>query len=409
MNANTIICPHCRQEIPLTEAVAHQVRRQFQADFDAQRAAQEKAFAEREAQLREIQKQLEAGRKALAEEVERRLAEERQRLLADARQQAESKLAVELQDLRAKLTEQTSKLAEAQKTELDLRKQRRELEERQKALELEVARKLDTERAQIREAAQRAAAEEQRLRLGEKEKLIADLQKQIETLRQKAEQGSQQAQGEALELAFEDQLRAAFPGDDITPVSTGVRGADILQRVRTPAGQVCGMIIWEAKRTRNWQKGWIAKLKEDQREHRAELAVLLTVALPPEVTHFASVDGVWVTNFACAIGLAGALRQGLLSLAGVRRAESGKKEKMAVLYAYLSSTEFRQRIEAIVEAFVSMKADLDTEKRAMAKQWARREKQIEQVVHTTAQMYGDLQGIVGQAALPEIKVLELTA
>lgn len=409
MNANTIVCPHCKREIPLTEAVAHQVRRQLQADFDEQRRAQEKVFAEREAQLKETQQQLDVGRKSLTDEVERLLAEEKQKLLADARQQAESKLTVELRDLRAKLTEQTGKLAEAQKTELVLRKQRRDLEERQQALELEVARKLDAERARIRESAQQAAAEEQRLRLGEKEKLITDLQKQIETLRQKAEQGSQQAQGEALELAFEDQLRASFPGDDITPVSTGVRGADILQRVRTAAGHDCGTIIWETKRTRNWQKGWIAKLKEDQREHRAELAVLLSLALPPDVTNFASVEGVWVTDFACAIGLAGALRQGLLSLAGARRAESGKKEKMAVLYTYLSSTEFRQRIEAIVEAFVTMKADLDTEKRAMAKQWAKREKQLEQVVTTTALMYGDLQGIIGQAALPGIKVLELTA
>jgi hypothetical protein len=407
MSPNTIVCPHCKREIPLTEAVAHQVRQQLQADFDAQRRAQEKTFAEREVQLKALREQLEAGKKSLAEEVERRLTEEKKKLLTDARQQAEATLAAELQDLRAKLTEQTGKLAEAQKTELALRKQRRELEERQQALELEVARKLDAERAQIREAAQRAAAEEQRLRLGEKEKLIADLQRQIETLRQKAEQGSQQAQGEALELAFEDQLRASFPGDEITPVATGVRGADILQRVRTASGQDCGTIIWEAKRTRNWQKGWIAKLKEDQREHRAELAVLLTSALPPEVTHFAALDGVWVTDFACAVGLAGALRQGLLGVAGVRRAESGKKEKMAVLYSYLSSTEFRQRIEAIVEAFVNMKADLDAEKRAMAKQWAKREKQLDQVVNTTALMYGDLQGIIGQAALPGIKVLEL--
>lgn len=407
MNANTIACPHCKREITLTEAVADQVRQQLQKDFDEQRRQQEKAFAEREARLAAAQKQLDAGKRTLTDELDRRLPEEKKKLLADARQQAESQLSVELQDLRAKLTEQAGHLAKAQKTELDLRKQRRELEDRQKALELEVARKLDEERARIRETAQQAAAEEQRLRLGEKEKLIGDLQKQIETLRQKAEQGSQQAQGEALELAFEDQLRASFPGDAITPVSTGVRGADILHVVRTSSGQDCGTIIWETKRTRNWQKGWIPKLKEDQREHHAELAVILSTALPADVTNFAPVDGVWVTDFACAIGLAGALRQGLLSLAGVRRAESGKQEKAAILYTYLSSTEFRQRIEAIVEAFVTMKADLDTEKRAMTKQWAKREKQLEQVVGTTALMYGDLQGIVGQAALPGIKVLEL--
>jgi hypothetical protein len=143
------------------------------------------------------------------------------------------------------------------------------------------------------------------------------------------------------------------------------------------------------------------------REHHAEIAVLLSMALPPEVQNFAPMDGVWVTDLGCAIGLASALRQGLLSVAGARRAETDKREKAEVLYSYLSSTEFRQRIEAVVEAFVSMKADLDAEKRATARQWAKREKQIEQVVNNTALMYGDLQGIVGQAALPTIKVLEL--
>ncbi len=407
MNPNAIICPHCKREVPLTEAVAHQVRQQLEQELEARRQQQERAFAEREQKLAAERKALEAGRLALAEEVERRLREERAKLATEARQQAESKLGVELQELRLKLADQTQRLAAAQKVELALRQQRRALEERQQALELEVARKLDEERARIRETARQAAAEEQRLRLGEKEKLIADLQRQIETLKQKAEQGSQQAQGEALELEFEEQLRASFPTDEITPVSTGVRGADVLQRVRTESGQDCGTIIWETKRTRNWQRGWLAKLREDQREHRAEIAALLTMALPPEVKNFALVEGIWVTDFASAPGLAAALRQGLIAVAGVRRAETGKQEKAQVLYSYLSSTAFRQRIEAIVEAFVTMKADLDAEKRAMTKQWAKREKQLEQVVQTTALMYGDLQGIVGQTTLPEIGTLEL--
>lgn len=408
MNSNAIICPHCNREIPLTEAVTHQFRQQLEQELENRRRQQDQAFAEREQKLAADRKTLEAGRLALTEEVERRLKDERAKLAAEARQQAESKIGVELQDLRLKLADQGQRLAAAQKVELDLRQQRRALEERQQALELEAARKLDEERGRIREAAQQAAAEEQRLRLGEKEKLITDLQRQIETLKQKAEQGSQQAQGEALELEFEEQLRSSFPTDEIAPVSTGVRGADVLQRVRTESGQDCGTIIWETKRTRNWQRAWVAKLREDQREHRAEVAVLLTLALPPEVKNFAPVEGIWVTDFASALGLAGALRQGLIAVAGARRAETGKQEKAQVLYAYLSSTGFRQRIEAIVEAFVTMKTDLDAEKRAMTKQWAKREKQLEQVVQTTALMYGDLQGIVGQTTLPEIKTLELT-
>jgi hypothetical protein len=391
----------------LTEAVTHQVRQQLEQELEARRQQQDRTFAEREQKLATERKTLEAGRLALTEEVERRLKDERAKLAAEARQQAESRIGVELQDLRLKLADQGQRLAAAQKLELELRQQRHALEERQQALELEVARKLDAERSKIREAAQQAAAEEQRLRLGEKEKLIGDLQRQIETLKQKAEQGSQQAQGEALELEFEEQLRSSFPTDEITPVSTGVRGADVLQRVRTESGQDCGTIIWETKRTRNWQRAWVAKLREDQREHRAEVAVLLTMALPPEVKNFAPVEGIWVTDFASALGLAGALRQGLIAVAGARRAETGKQEKAQVLYAYLSSTGFRQRIEAIVEAFVTMKTDLDAEKRAMTKQWAKREKQLEQVVQTTALMYGDLQGIVGQTTLPEIATLEL--
>jgi hypothetical protein len=311
-----------------------------------------------------------------------------------------------LQDLRARLNERERMLSEAQQGELELRKRQRELEDRQQALELEVARKIDLERESIREEARKRAADEQRLRLSEKEKVIGDLQKQIEALRQRAEQGSQQLQGEVLELEFESLLRGAFPADEITPVTAGVRGADLLQRVRDGAGQECGSLIWETKRTKNWSQLWIAKLKEDQRAHCADVAILLSLTLPAEVRHFALLEGVWVTDFACALGVASALRQGLISAANARRVETGKQEKMEVLYNYLAGTEFRQKVEAIVEAFVGMKSDLEAEKRATLRLWAKREKQIEQVVCNTALMYGGVQGIVGRSALPAIKLLE---
>jgi hypothetical protein len=208
-------------------------------------------------------------------------------------------------------------------------------------------------------------------------------------------------------MEVESLLKQKFFSDEIVPISNGVRGADLLHRVRTASGLTCGTIIWETKRTRNWTQSWIAKLKEDQHTQKAEIAVLVTQALPCEVGAFEFIDGVWVTDPPSAIGLATALRQGLVSVANSRLAADGKTGRMEQLYEYLAGIEFRQKVEAIVEAFMTMKNDLENEQRAFAKIWARREKQIGQVITNMAVMYGGIQGIVGQSTLPEIECLEL--
>jgi hypothetical protein len=409
MPSDSITCPNCRQEIQLTQAVSQQIREQLAQEFEVEKLKQQQLLAEKEQGLLKEAKRLESSRLALESEVASQVRQAKIQLREEALRQAQADSVAQMRELEAKLQEREQQVIQAQKLELELRKQQRELAEKQQALELEVVRRIDEERSRIREVAKRLALEDQRLRLSEKEKIISDLQKQIETLRQKAEQGSQQLQGEVLEIEFEQRLQATFAADEITPVATGIRGADLLQQVRDGVGQPCGSLIWEAKRTRNWNHGWIAKLKEDQRAHCADIAILLTSALPEQVRNFGYVDGVWVTDFNCGLSLAAALRQGLISAANARRVESGKQEKMEVLYNYLSGTEFRQKVEAVVEAFVNMKADLNAEKRAMMKLWAKREKQIEQAVCNTALMYGGVQGIVGQAALPPIQLLELGA
>jgi hypothetical protein len=242
----------------------------------------------------------------------------------------------------------------------------------------------------------------------EKDKKIDDLIHQIDDLKRKAEQGSQQTQGEVLELEAETLLKAAFPFDQVEPVSKGVRGADVVQRVVNGAGQACGTIIWEMKRTKAWSEGWLLKLKDDQRAAKADLAVLVTTVLPAAVTNFQNLQGVWVTNHACMIGLAAALRSSLIQVSAAKTAAEGKHEKMEMLYRYLAGNEFKQRVEGIVDAFDSMKKQLDQEKRALMKIWAQREKEIERVVTNTIGMYGDFQGIIG-GALPHIKSLELDA
>lgn len=389
-----IVCPKCRTEIPLTEALAHRLREEMSGEFKARHDMERRALEEREKALLEKTAGLERSRRDLEGQLAARLAQEKPALISQARAQAA-------------LVEKTQKLSQAQAAELDLRKQKRELEAATQALELEVARKLDAERAGIAAQARQTALEEQQLRVREKEKLISDLQQQILLLQQKAEQGSQQLQGEVLELELESVLRQAFPHDQIDPVNHGARGADLLQTVRTAQGQLCGTIIWETKRTRRWCDDWIGKLKADQRENSAEIAALVTQAMPPDCEQFACRENVWVSDFRCYLPMAQALRQGLLSVASARSAEAGRKEKAQVLYDFLATPAFRQHLEFIVAAFVEMQSSLEAEKRAMQRTWAKREKQLAQVLEGTSTLYGSLQGIIGSSALPDIELLSL--
>ncbi len=247
-----------------------------------------------------------------------------------------------------------------------------------------------------------------KLKVMEKEQTIISMQKTIEDLKRRSEQGSQQLQGEVQELELEALLRLKFPQDTIEPVPKGEHGGDTLQHVVGPMGQICGTILWETKRTKNWTDGWLSKLRDDQRAAKAEISVLVSPALPKDVESFDSVDGVWVTHPRIAIPVAIVLRQSLLELAMARQASEGQQTKMELLYSYLTGSRFRQRVQAIVESFSSMKEDLDKEKRAITKQWSKRDEQIERVMQATVGMYGDMQGIAGKT-LQEIEGLEMKA
>jgi hypothetical protein len=244
------------------------------------------------------------------------------------------------------------------------------------------------------------------LKVREKEEQIASMQRQIEDLRRKAEQGSQQLQGEVQELALEGLLPQKFPRDVIEPVPKGEFGGDLIQRVVGPAGQVCGSILWEAKRTKNWADGWLGKVREDQRAAKADMALTVSHALPKGLQTFDQIDGVWVTEPRCAVAVAIALRESLIALAAARLAGEGQQTKMELVYQYLTGPRFRHRIEAVVERFSDMQADLDRERKTMMRLWAKREEQIRGVVESTAGLYGDLQGIAGRSLL-EIEGLEL--
>jgi hypothetical protein len=271
-------------------------------------------------------------------------------------------------------------------------------------MDLTIEKKVQESLHAVRDKAKLEAEEVLKLRVLEKEEQIASMGKQIEELRRKAEQGSQQLQGEVVELELESLLRSKFPLDLIEPVPKGEFGGDVLQRVLGVSGQPCGTILWESKRTKNWSDSWLAKLRDDQRTANAELALLVSSALPKGVTAFDHVDGIWVAESRCAIPVAIALRQSLIEIAKVRQAGDGQQTKMELVYDYLTGPRFRHRIEAIVEKFSDMQSDLDRERKVTTKQWAKREAQIRGVIESTVGMYGDLQGIAGKA-LQEIEAL----
>ena len=380
MSAETIACPSCGRKIPLSDALRAEIEASLKTQFDARE-------------------------RALRQDFEDRRAQDLARLEKDAAERAETRLAQELAGLKDQVDEQKKEIDERRQVELDLRRRERELERERADLEVMMARRLANEREQLVEQARARLLEEHRLKDAEKDRQLTDMRRQIADLKRRAEQGSQQLQGEAGESELESTLRGSFPMDDVQGIAQGVRGADIHQIVVDARGARCGTILWECKNAKNWSDGWIAKLKEDQRACHADLAVLVTAALPKGCTRFTLVDGVLVTDFTCAGALAGVLRAHLLALAQARNAASTKDEALELLYRYVSGVEFRQRVEAVVDAFALMKADLDQERRAAERQWARRAKQLEAVTFNVAGMYGDLQGLV--PALPPIGLLEL--
>ena len=351
-------------------------------------------FALDEALNRDIELQV---RKQLSEEFRRKESELRRELSKEAAEKAE-RSSVELQ---AKVEAQAKELKEARDNERALLRTKAELQEQAEKAELEAQRKLADEREKIRKVAQDQVLEEHRLKDAEKNKQLDDMRRQIEDLKRKAEQGSQKLQGDVQELELEKALRERFPRDEIESVKSGARGADVLQKVISDTGQLCGTILWESKRVRNWSDRWIDKLIDDKQAAKADVAVIVTDALPEHVRHMGGVRGVLLTTFSLAACLAETLRVNMALLGQTRLALSGQDDQKSRVFQYFTSPQFHERMATIGEQFQQMQADLTREKAAMNRTWAKREKQIETIVSSTAKFTGELQSLYG-SSLPEL-------
>ena len=415
MTEPMITCPKCQTEIKLTESLAAPIVESARREYEQRLAQKDADIAKRETSLREQEEALSKAKEAIDGQVAEKLRQERAKIVAEESKKAKLALATDLEqktkeitDLQEVLKQRDEKLAEAQKAQAEIIRKQRELDDAKRELELTVEKGIQEGLAVTRDRVRKEVEEQMKLKVMEKEQTITSMQKQIEELKRKAEQGSQQLQGEVQELELEALLSTKFPRDIIEPVPKGEYGGDVLHRVIGPLGQSCGTILWESKRTKSWSDGWLVKLREDQRAAKAEIAVIVSQTLPKGVETFELIDGVWVAHPKAVIPVAVTLRHTLIEVASARQATEGQQTKMEMVYQYLTGPRFRQRVQAIVEAFSSMQEDLDKEKKVITKQWAKREEQIERVMQATVGMYGDLQGIAGKT-LQEIEGLELEA
>jgi hypothetical protein len=441
--SDLIACPKCKYSFELTEAIAAPLieseRRKATADAERRLNAStearideaiKKARAESDATIANLKKRMDAGSAELAQARAAEVAARQAKLEADnakqsidveiarrvsaqvttatdrARAEALKLHSAELENARREIAEKDEKLAGAQQAEIAARRARQEAEQAKREAELTVERRLDEERSRVREQALKERDDEYRLKIQEKERQLTELKAKLDDAQRKADLGSEQRRGDVLEVDLYETLSAAFPTDLVERVKKGQRGGDVIHVVRSSSGVVCGRIKWESKHTQNWSDAWLPKLREDQREHKCDLAALMSEALPDGVEYFDCIEGVWVSGLETVVPMAAALRRGLIDTASARRAAAGAASLKDQVYTYLTGPEFRARVQGLVEPVVDMRNSLESEKRATARQFAAREKQIDRLGVGLAGMYGDLQGLVG-ASLPIVPELAL--
>jgi hypothetical protein len=399
----TIKCPNCQYEFPMEEAVSEEYKKELREQMLAYKKQKDEELSKREREWQEAVQQREGAlnkkwqedKAALQKQVEETL---RKSITADFETQ--------LNLLQQNNKDNEEKLKLARQKEMDFLQKEQALKNKEAELELSVQRKLQEERGRLSEELRKLEEQktatretEYQLRLKELEKQLDDQKKLADEMKRKADQGSMQLQGEIQELALEELLKAAFPFDIIREVGKGVRGADCIQTVRNNQGLECGKIIYESKRTKDFSNEWIEKLKTDMRSQAADVAVIVTQAMPKDMDKFGEKEGVWICHFTEVKALTYLLRDGIIKIFSAAKNQENRGEKMHMLYHYLTSGEFAEQWKAIREGFMSMKISIQKERDAMEKLWKAREKQLEKVLLNAAHIRGSIEGISGMESV----------
>jgi hypothetical protein len=408
--SNQIECPNCGHDIDVNEILYHQVDEKLKKKYNDELAQQRSEFQGRLGELKTEREKLEVDKSELDakvnETIKQRLSAETKRLRTTIKLEFETAQSEELKTLQQEIGEKATQLKDFNKTRAENERLKREKDELKHNIEADSEKKLNemitAERGKIRKLEE----DRSKMKLAEREKVIEQLNDQLKEAQRKAEQGSMQLQGEVQELAVEDWLANLFPLDTVEEIKKGARGADCLQIVNTRSRQNCGTIYYESKRTKGFQPGWIEKFKQDMREKNVDVGVLVTESMPSDMPRLGLRDGIWICTFEDFKSLCVVLRESIIRLSNAITAQDNKGDKMGMLYDFLTGNEFRLQVEAIVEGFTQMQADLESEKRSLAGIWKKRERQIQKVLLNTTNMYGSVKGIAGNA-IQRVELLEL--
>jgi hypothetical protein len=405
-----INCPKCDEEIDVNNILYHQVDEQLKKQYNDELAKEKEKYEAESSKLIEERKKLEANKKNQQEEIENQVKDKiKQKELSLKKKykaEAEEEQSDAISSLREELEEKSSKIKKLNKASIEIEKLKREKNELEGSIKAEAEKELNKRLLEEKGKIQREENEKNELKFKELEKQLEDQKKLTEEMKRKQEQGSMQTQGEVQELGIEEWLSNKFPLDTIQEIKKGERGADCLQIIHTRTRQNCGTIYYESKRTKAFQQTWIEKFKADIREKNANIGVLVTEVMPPDMDRLGLKDGIWVCSFEEFKGLCAVLRESIVQISTAIVAQENKGDKMGLLYDFLTGNEFRLQIEAIVEGFTQMKSDLESEQRSIRGIWKKREKQIEKVLLNTTDMYGSIKGIAG-SAIQSVPLLEL--
>ena len=399
LNMSTLVtCPNCKSQFALEEVMTDEIKKELRAEMLAFKS-------QKEAEFRQKMDDLEKQRQEMEQKLSLQLDQEKHRMNLEVRKRVGEEYEAKIKDLEEEREKKAQQLLELQKKELELMRQKSDLELERKNFEMEMEKRVMQKQHELEEQITKREQSSNELKLKEREMQIEQLKKLIEEMKRKSEQGSMQLQGEVQELALEELLRGSFPADRIEEVGKGVKGADVIQTVVNKMGQECGSIIYESKRTQAFAGDWVEKLKADMRSQGADIAVIVTQAMPKDMNGFGFKDGVWICGFQEAKSVAMVLRSSLIRIQEVLKSQENKGDKMTMLYDYLTGNEFRQHIEAIAEGFLSMKSSIIRERAQMEKMWKEREKQLDKVLLNTTHMFASIKGIAG-SAIGDIKLLD---
>ena len=406
----SIKCPNCGTIIDVNDILKHQLEDSIRKEFQQKATLQAKELADKKEELDKAKTEFEAKKKQENELFADRLEKEKKAAEKEITAKLKSKLEEENKDrllgMEKELSEKSEKLRELSKMEGEVAKLQREKLELKDTIEAEAQKQLNATLILERDKIRKQEDDKNELKFKEMTKQLEDQKKLTEEMKRKQEQGSMQLQGEVLELAMEEWLAAQFPLDNIDEIKKGASGADCFQTVNTREIQNCGTIYYESKRTKAFQPAWIEKFKNDIRDKKANLGVLVTEVMPADMERMGMKDGIWICTFEEFKGLSAVLRQSIIQISSAVQSQENKGDKMVMLYDFLTSNEFRLQMEGIVEGFTQMQTDLNAEKRSMQRIWSQREKQIDKVIGNSINMYGSIRGIAGNA-VQIIKALEL--